>query len=92
MRCHCGRELEAYEHFMRCERYRGMEGPLVRVQDVPLLKKGEKGRREMERELGKEGQRKGLWHMAIVKSLWRGLREHTVAPEVVVHRLLKRTV
>ena len=47
MRCHCGRELETYEHFMRCERYRGMEGPLVRDQDIPLLKKGEKGRRAM---------------------------------------------
>ena len=42
MRCHCGRELERYEHFKRCERYRGMEGPLVRDQDIPLLKKGEK--------------------------------------------------
>ena len=39
MRCQCGRELETYEHFMRCEQYRGMEGPLVRDQDIPLLKK-----------------------------------------------------
>ena len=92
MRCHCGRELETYENFMRCERYRGMEGPLVRDEDIPLLKKGEKGRREMERELGKEGHRKGLWHMVILKSLWRGLHEHTVAPEVMAHKPLRRTV
>ena len=30
--------------------------------------------------------------MVIVKSLWRGLQEHTVAPEAVAHRLLQRTV
>ena len=92
MRCHCGRELETYEHFLQCERYRGMEGPLVGDQDIPLLKKGEKGRRAMERELGKEGHREGFWHMVIVKSLWRGLQEYTVATEVVAHRLLRRTV
>ena len=92
MRCHCTRELETYEHFMRCERYREMEGRLVRDQDIPLLQKGEKVRRAMQRELGKEGHRKGLWHMVIVKSLWRGLQEHTVAPEAVAHRLLRRTV
>ena len=92
MRCHCGRELETYEHFLQCERYRGTEGPLVRDQDIPLLKKGEKGRRAMERELGKEVHRKGFWHMVIVKSLWRGLQEYTVATEVVAHRLLRRTV
>ena len=40
----------------------------------------------------REGHRKGLWHIMIMKSLWRGLREHTVAPEVVAHRLLQRTV
>ena len=88
MQCDCGRELETYEHFMRCERYRVMEGLMVRDQNIPLLKKGAKGRRQMERELGKEGHRKGLWHMVIVKSLWRGLQEHTVAPEVVAHRLV----
>ena len=33
----------------------GENGLLVRGQDIPLLKKGEKGRREIERELGKEG-------------------------------------
>ena len=92
MRCHLDQELEAYEHFMRCERYMGMEKPLVRDQDIPLLKKGEKGRSAMERGLGKEGHRKGLWHMVILKSLWTGLDEHTVAPEVVAHRLLRRTV
>ena len=64
----------------------------MRDQDIPLLKKGEKGRREMERGLGKEGHHKALWHMVIVKSLWRVLQEHTVAPEVVAHRLLRRTV
>ena len=34
----------------------------------------------------------GLSRIVIVKSLWWGLREHTVAPEVVAHRLLRRTV
>ena len=92
MRCHCGRGQEAYKHFMRCERYKGIEDPLVREQDIPLLKKGEKGRRAMERELGKVGHRKGLWHMVIVKSLWRGLQELTVAPEAVAYRLLRRMV
>ena len=43
----------------------------MRDQDIPLLKKGEKGRRVMERELGKEGHHKGFWHMVIVKSLRR---------------------
>ena len=81
-----------YEHFMRCERYKGMDGPLVRDQDLPPLNKGERGRREMEREFGKEGHCKGWWHMVNLKSLWRGLREHTVAPEVVPHRLLRQTV
>ena len=46
----------------------------------------------MERKLGKEGHRKGLWHMVIVKSLWRALQEHTVAPETMAHRLLRRMV
>ena len=91
MRCHCRREPEAYEHFMRCERYRGMEGRLVRDQDILLLKKGERGRREMGRELGKEEHRKGF-HKVTVKSLWDGLQEHTVAPEVVAHRLWRRTM
>ena len=92
MRCNCGRGQETYQHFMRCEQYKGIEEPLVRDQDIPLLKKGEKGRRAMERVLGKEGHRKGLWHMVIVKSLWRGLQEHTVVPEAVAHRLLRRMV
>ena len=46
----------------------------------------------MERELGKEGHQKGLWHMVIVKSLWRALQEHTVAPENMAHMLLRRMV
>ena len=46
----------------------------------------------MERELGKERHRKGLWHMVIVKSLWRALQEHTVPPETMAHRLLRRMV
>ena len=46
----------------------------------------------MERELGKEGHRKGLRHMVIVKSLWQALPEHKVAPETVAHRLLRRMV
>ena len=46
----------------------------------------------MEKELGKEGHRKELWHMVIVKSLWRALQEHTVAPETMAHRLLRRMV
>ena len=65
---------------------------MVRDQDILLLKKGEKRRRGMERWLGKEGHPKGLWHMVIVKSLWRELQEHTVAPEAVAHRLLRRMV
>ena len=46
----------------------------------------------MEGELGKEGHQKRLWHMVIVKSLWRALQEHTVAPETMAHRLLRRMV
>ena len=92
MRCHCGRGQESYEHFMRCEQYKGIEEPLVRDQDIPPLKKGERGRRAMERELGKEGHRKGFWHMVIVKSLWWALREHTVAPETMAQSVLRRMV
>ena len=92
MRCHCGRGQETYEHFMRYEQYKGIKEPLVRDQDVPLLKKGARGRSAMERELGKEGHQKGLWHMVIVKSLWRALQERTVAPEAMAHRLLRRMV
>ena len=69
MRCHCGRGQETSEHFMRCEQYKGIEGPLVRDQDVLLLKKGARGRSAMGRELGKEGHRKGLRHMVIPKLL-----------------------
>ena len=92
MRCCCGRELETYEHFMRCEQYKETDGPLVRDQDIPLLKKGERGQREMEKELRKAGHREGLWHIVIVKSLCWTFREHTVAPEAVAHRLFRRTV
>ena len=92
MRCHCGQGQETYEHFMRCEQYKGNEQPLVRDQGVPLLKKGARGRSAVERELEKEGHRKGLWHMVIVKPLWRALQEHTVAPEAMAHRLLRRMV
>ena len=92
MRCHCGQGQETYEHFMRCAQYKGIEEPLVRDQDVPLLKKGAGGRSGVERELGKEGHCKGLWHMVIVKSLWRALQEHTVSPEAMAHRLLRRMV
>ena len=77
---------------MRCERYWGMGGPLVRDQDISLLRKGEEDRREMESELGKEGYRKGLSHMVIVKWLRGGMQEHMVAPEVVAHRLLRPMV
>ena len=56
---------------MRCEQYKGIEEPLVRDQAVLLLKKDARGRSAVEREQGKEGHRKGLWHMVIVKSLWR---------------------
>ena len=69
-----------------------IEEPLVRDQDVPLLRKGAKGRSAVERELGKEGHHKGLWHMVIVGSLWRAVQEHTVAPEAMVQRLLRRMV
>ena len=41
---------------------------------------------------GKKGIAKELWHMVIVKSLWRALQEHTVAPEAMPHRLLRRMV
>ena len=92
MRGHCGEGQETYEHFMWCAQYKGIEEPLVRDQDVPLLKKGARGRSAVERELGKEGHRKGLWHMVIVKPLWRALQEHTVAPEAIAHRLLRRMV
>ena len=66
MRCHCGRGQEMYEHFIQ---YKGIEEALNGDQDILLLWKREKGRRAMERELGKEGHRKGLWHMVIVKSV-----------------------
>ena len=92
MRCHCGQGQETYEYFMRCAQYKGIEEPLVRDQDVPLLKKGARGRSAVERELRREGHRKGLWHMVIVKPLWRALQEHTVAPEAMAHRLLRRMV
>ena len=92
MRCHYGRGQETYEHFMQCEEYKGIEEPLVRDRDVLLLRKGAEGRSAVERELEKEGHRKGLWHMVIVKSLWRALQEHTVAPEAMAHRLLRRMV
>ena len=92
MLCHCGKELGTYEHFMQSEQYREIDGPMVRDPDITLLKKGAKGSREMERELAKEGHAKGLWELVIVKSLWRGLQEHTVAPEVMAHTLLRRTV
>ena len=92
MRCHCGRGQETYELFMRSEQYKGIEEPLVRDHNVPLLKKGARGRSAMEREPGKEGHRKGLWRMVIVKSLWRALQEYTVAPEAMAHRLLRRMV
>ena len=92
MRCHCGRGQETYEHFMRCEQYEEIEEPLVHDQDVPLPKKGARGRSAMEGELGKEGHQKGLWHMVIVKSLWRAIQEHTVAPETMAHRLLRHMV
>ena len=92
MRCHCGRGQETYEHFMRCEQYEGTEELLVPDQDILLLKKGERGRSAMERELGKEGHRKGLWHIVFLKSLWRALQGHTVAPKTMAHRLLRRMV
>ena len=46
-----------------------VDGPMVRDQDVPLLKKGAKARGEVDRELGTEGHRKGLRHTVIVESL-----------------------
>ena len=89
MRCHSGQGQATYEHFMWFARCKGIEEPLVGDQDVPLLKKGAGGRSAVEREVGKEGHRKGLWHMVIVKPQWRALREHTVAPEAMAHRLLR---
>ena len=55
MSCHCGQALETYKHFMQCDQYKEIDGRLVWDQDIPLLKKGEKRRREMERELGGKG-------------------------------------
>ena len=92
MRCHCVRGQQTYEHFMRCEQYKGIKEPLVWDQDVPLLKKGARVRSAVERELGEKRPRKGLWHMVIVKSLWRALQKHTVAPEAMAHRLLRLMV
>ena len=46
----------------------------------------------MQQDLRREAHRKGFWHVVIVKSLCWGLQEHTVAPDVMVHRLLKRAV
>ena len=79
-------------NLLQCEEYRGMDGPVVRVQDIRLLKKDAKGTREMERELGKEGHRKQLRQMVIGKLLWWGLQEHTVAPEVMPYSLFRHTV
>ena len=92
MRCHCGRGQETYEHFMRCEQYKGIEELLVQDQDVLLLKKGARGRSAVKRGVGKGGHQKGLLHMVMVRSLWRALLEHTVAPEAMAHRLLRRMV
>ena len=69
MRCHCGKELEMYEHFLQCEQYREIERPMVRDKDIQLLRRGAKERREVERELRKGGHSKGMQHMVIMKSL-----------------------
>ena len=92
MWCHCGKELETYEHFMQCEQSREIDRPLVKGQDILLLKRGAKGRREVGTELEKEGHHMGLRRMVIMKSLWWGLREHTVARDVIAYRLVRRTV
>ena len=42
MGCHCGKELEAYEHYMQCEQYREISRPMVGDQDIPLLRKSAK--------------------------------------------------
>ena len=52
--CNCVKEPQTYEQFMQCDQYKEIDGQ--------LLKKGEKGKREMERKLGKGGHRNGLWH------------------------------
>ena len=92
IRCQCGLGQETYEHFLRCEQYKGIKEPLVQDQDISLLKIGERGRSAMQRELGKEGHRKGSWHMVIVRSLWRALQEHTVAPKTITDKLMRRVV
>ena len=71
---------------------RGSRNRWFGVRMSPLLKKGARGRSAVERELGKEGHHKGLWHMVILKSLWRALQEHTLAPDAMAHRLLRRIV
>ena len=40
---------------MQYEQYKEIDGPLSRDQDIRLLKEGAKERREIEKELGKEG-------------------------------------
>ena len=42
---------------------------------------------------GERGAPQGtLAHIVIVKPLWRALQDHTVAPEAMAHRLLRRMV
>ena len=92
MRCHGGKQLETFEEFMQSEQYREIDRLMVRDKDITLLKRGAKGRRQLERPLGREGHSKGLRQMVIVKSLrWR-LQEHTVAPDVMAYRLLRHVV
>ena len=69
IRCHRGKELETYEHFMQCEQCKEKDRPMVRDQNMQLLRNGANVGGEMDRDLGKGGDCKGLWHMVIVKSL-----------------------
>ena len=92
MRCHCSKELETYEHFISSEQYQEIDGPMVRHQEILLFKKGEKGRQEVEREMRRDGHRKELQHMVIVKSVSSELKKHTMAPEVMAYQLLIRAV
>ena len=38
--------------FMQCQQYQETDRPMLRDQDILLLKRGSKGRREVERQKG----------------------------------------
>ena len=75
------RNRKTIDHFMRKKEMEGgFQSFLLRDGDVPLLKRGDKGRREVERDMGKQGHRQGL--------VFRALKEHTVASGALAARML----